>query len=211
MTACTSYSLPEVIQPHVELITPSVHFDALVPRPRQETPSLKKRKLNNKPVSGAAKSLGRPDSFNGPKLSPDRASSSLKGIITELENCDEFITPFCLRALYNVVYKPVATHKNSYGIVEYTPQAFLASDLDLFFKNFSSGLIGSRPNLVSIDGGQSWYIVCIQLYEILIGVVQTTNQSFNFNGESDLDLEYGMTIAAPQKITLYQAGDLPQG
>jgi len=79
--------------------------------------------------------------------------------------------------------------------VEYTPQAFLASDLDMFFKNFSSSIIGSRPEFVSIDGG----------------VVQTTNQSFDFNGESDLDLEYGMTLVAPQKVTLYQAGDLVEG
>jgi len=119
----------------------------------------------------------------------------LKGILGDLATCDQAITPDCLRALYKVEYKPVATKKNSYGIVEYTPQAFLASDLDMFFKNFSSSIIGSRPEFVSIDGG----------------VVQTTNQSFDFNGESDLDLEYGMTLVAPQKVTLYQAGDLVEG
>lgn len=155
--ACTSYSLPEHIQPHVELITPSVTFDALVPRPRQETSPFKKRQLNNQPVPDAAKSLGDPSSGNGPKLSP-AGSGGLKGIITQLENCDQFITPVCLRALYDVIYKPIATKKNSYGIVEYTPQAFLASDLDLFFKNFSSGLIGSRPDFVSIDGGHTLWM-----------------------------------------------------
>ena len=45
----------------------------------------------------------------------------------------------------------------------------------------------------------------------LSGFAQTVNQSFDFNGESDLDLEYGMTLAAPQQVTLYQAGDIPEG
>ncbi len=58
----------------------------------------------------------------------------------------------CLRALYGIDYTPVATDKNTFGIgmfvlnytsfqsnctlstVEFTPQAFLPGDLDLFFR-----------------------------------------------------------------------------
>jgi len=89
-----------------------------------------------------------------------------------------------------------SAHKNSYGIVEYTPQAYVESDLDLFFKNHSKPSVGQRPDVVSIDGG----------------VVQTTNQNFSFNGESNLDLQYGMALVGPQqKVTLYQVGDLIEG
>jgi tripeptidyl-peptidase-1 len=42
-------------------------------------------------------------------------------------------------------------------------------------------------------------------------VVQQTDQSFNFNGESDLDLEYAMTLTNPQTVTLLQTGDLVEG
>lgn len=42
-------------------------------------------------------------------------------------------------------------------------------------------------------------------------VVQTTNQSFAFNGESDLDLEYAMALTNPQTVTLFQVGDAVQG
>lgn len=35
-----------------------------------------------------------------------------------------------------------------------TPAAFLQSDLDLFFGNFSPSLVGQSPTFVSIDGGQ---------------------------------------------------------
>lgn len=44
-----------------------------------------------------------------------------------------------------------------------------------------------------------------------IAVIQTVNQSFDFNGESDLDLEYAMGLTNPQKITLLQTGDLVEG
>ena len=62
-------------------------------------------------------------------------------------------------------------------------------------RNFSPSLVGVRPKAVLIDGA----------------VVQTTNQSFNFNGESDLDLKYAMALTNPQPITLLQTGDLVEG
>lgn len=61
--------------------------------------------------------------------------------------------------------------------------------------NFSPSQVGVRPDLVSIDGG----------------VVQTTQQSFDFNGESALDLEYSFALTNPQPITLLQTGDLVEG
>lgn len=65
----------------------------------------------------------------------------------------------------------------------------------MFFHNFSASQVGQKPLLVSIDGG----------------VAQTVNQSFDFNGESDLDLEYAMSLTNPQPITLLQTGDLVEG
>jgi hypothetical protein len=44
------------------------------------------------------------------------------------------------------------------------------------------------------------------------GVVQNTQQGFQFNGESDLDLQYAMSlVTAKQEVTLYQVGDEVQG
>lgn len=80
--------------------------------------------------------------------------------------------PDCLRVLYSFNYTFVAPEKNTIAIgklqativfaiiltsscntVEYTPQAYVASDLDLFFSNFSPSQVGERPVLYSIDGG----------------------------------------------------------
>lgn len=50
-----------------------------------------------------------------------------------------------------------------------------------------------------------------QPYQKLTAIIQTTNQSFDFNGESDLDLEYAMSLTAPQEILLLQTGDIVEG
>ncbi|KAF8964244.1 Pro-kumamolisin, activation domain-containing protein [Flammula alnicola] len=172
---CHNYSVPAHVREHIDLIRPTVQFNH-----RPSPLALRKR----------GGGLGMPSARTGPKK-----SDKLITVTPSLDTCDENITLDCLRALYAVNYTPVATAKNSYGIVEFTPQAFLAGDLDLFFANFSPSLVGVRPKNVLIDGA----------------VVQTTDQSFNFNGESDLDLEYSMGLTNPQPITLLQTGDLVEG
>lgn len=43
-----------------------------------------------------------------------------------------------------------------------------------------------------------------------VGVVQD-QQSFELNGESNLDLEYAMVLTNPTPVTLLQTGDLVEG
>ncbi|MCJ1352337.1 MAG: hypothetical protein MMC33_002321 [Icmadophila ericetorum] len=180
--ACTEYHVPEHIRAHVDFITPTVHFDARI---HPVDGKLKKRKLGT--------GVGSPGSGSLPK--EGATNLNLNSIISELENCDNLIVPDCLRALYLIPPGFSDNSKNSYGIVEYTPQAYLQTDLDLFFSNFSKNQVQKTPIFNSIDGG----------------VDQTADQSFDYNGESDLDLEYAMALINPQKITLYQTGDLPEG
>ncbi|KAI0648913.1 subtilisin-like protein [Trametes meyenii] len=169
-----AYHLPEHVAPHVELVTPTLHFDAKV----------RKRSVKSK--------VGNPGS--GP-VSP-KTTGTIKNIFNQLQHCDEQITPICLRALYNFAYVPLAAHKNSIGIVEYTPQAYVPSDLDMFFGNFSKSQVGERPSLVSIDGGT---------IDIGFG-------GFDVNGESNLDLQYAMSLVGKgQPVTLYQTGDDVEG
>ena len=45
-----------------------------------------------------------------------------------------------------------------------------------------------------------------------IGQLQATEESFNLNGESSLDLEYAMgLVGKTQPVTLYQVGDFVEG
>lgn len=178
---CESYSLPEHVQSHVEIILPTVHFD--VPKQR-----LAKKTQPRSTSSKGATPISHITTNGQLAFGSSNASS--------LANCDKQVTPACLRALYNFE-DPVlfSTSKNSFAIVEYTPNAFLQSDLDMYFRNFSPKLVGQSPTLVSIDGG----------------VDQTQTEDFSLNGESDLDFEIAMTLVAPQQVTLYQVGDVIEG
>ncbi|KAI0642913.1 subtilisin-like protein [Trametes meyenii] len=176
---CHSYSVPEHVREHIDIIQPTVHFRHRLPR----TDQLQKRTLGQFGKLEAA-------IHGGPKTDGKQVT-----ITPGLEDCDEHITLDCLRALYSINHTPVATANNSFGILELTPQAFLQSDLDMFFANFSPSQVGTSPVLVSIDGG----------------VVQTRNQGFGLNGESDLDLQYAFGLTNPQPILLLQTGDLIEG
>jgi len=176
------YHLPEHVSKHVELVMPTLHFDVKVIRDGSAA------KRDSPP---GYKNMGRPGSgIVNPKF-----TGAIETVLTELANCDQQITPDCIRALYNFVYEPQATDKNTIGIVEYSPEAYLDADMDAFFGNYSPSQVGQRPALVSIDGG----------YE------QTLFGGFSINGEADLDLQYAMALVGPsQNVTLYQAGDLDE-
>ncbi|MBE3046434.1 S53 family peptidase, partial [Candidatus Bathyarchaeota archaeon] len=105
------------------------------------------------------------------------------------------ITPACLRALYAMPPGTLQSPNNTLGVVEYTPQAFLQPDLDRFFTDFQPELVGEGPEVHFVAGG----------------VLQREKQSFFYNGESSLDLEYAMTLVYPQRVILYQVGDMDQG
>lgn len=93
--ACDSYSVPEHIQPHIDLIKPTVQFDR---RPIQPARSGQNEK-RDVPSFPAPKAMPMPDNLR-----------------PELDNCDQMITLDCLRALYSFNYTPIATDKNSFGV-----------------------------------------------------------------------------------------------
>ena len=210
--ACEEYHLPAHIQKHVDFITPTVHFDAKIDRDptdlrrrsktKRDDTTAQQKKRDEKLVkrspsttaavgtpveSGAVQKIGLPSSGSLPK-----PGDVVNIIEAELATCDEYITPDCLRALYDIPINAITAPGNSYGIVEYTPQAYIPTDLDLFFANYSPKSVGDRPIFDAIDGG----------------FLQTEYVDFDYNGESDLDLEYGMTLVYPQNVTLYQVGDI---
>ncbi|KAF8526061.1 subtilisin-like protein [Hysterangium stoloniferum] len=193
--ASTSYSLPENLHSHIDLITPTLlisHAEFGSSEPTHQALALRDVSMDGL-SSDLLRSLGSPTSDDLPKLKGPLLTPI--GLKTDLDTCDVNITPDCIRALYNIKHKPIATDKNTFGIVEYTPQAILQTDLNLFFQNFSTTQALKTPNLVSIDGG----------------IPQNISQGFNFNGESSLDLQYGMTLTNPQPVQLYQVGDLVEG
>ncbi|KZT64886.1 subtilisin-like protein [Daedalea quercina L-15889] len=184
------YHLPEHVSKHVEIVSPTLHFDTIPRGPAGQWQKVGSRDDSNS--SSSARTIGQP----GFGTSFPKTKGTIQSIIDQLENCDEQIVPNCLRALYDFEYYPLVPDKNSLAIVEYTPQAYVASDLDMFFSNFSPSQVGQRPVLYSIDGGY----------------IQTDYGGFDYNGESNLDLQYAMSlVGSRQPVQLYQAGDLYEG
>ncbi|KAH9924577.1 subtilisin-like protein [Fomitopsis serialis] len=183
------YHLPDHVSKHVEIVSPTLHFDTT---PNGPAGSWQKLGGRDSPSTESSHAIGQP----GFGISFPKTKGTVQSIFDQLENCDEQIVPNCLRALYDFEYYPLVPEKNSLAIIEYTPQAYVASDLDLFFSNFSPSQVGERPVLYSIDGGY----------------VQTDYGGFDYNGESNLDLQYAMSlVGSRQSVQLYQAGDLYEG
>ena len=141
----------------------------------------------------AGKKIGAPDSPSLPKQGGqvNKTENSIDGLNT----CDTFITPDCLRALYEIPVSTRANPANSLGVVEYTPQIYIQEDLDLFFSNYSKNQKQRTPILNSINGG----------------IAGNRTQGFFLNAESNLDLEYTMTLVNPQPVQLFQVGDFIEG
>ncbi|TFY61990.1 hypothetical protein EVJ58_g4155 [Rhodofomes roseus] len=187
------YHLPEHVSKHVEIVSPTLHFDTKPRGPAGQWQKVGSRDDASASSNSSAHAIGQP----GFGTSFPKTTGTVQGIIDQLENCDEQIVPNCLRALYDFDYYPLVPEKNSLAIVEYTPQAYNASDLDIFFGNFSPSQVGQRPILYSIDGGY---------------LETEDGGGFYYNGESNLDLQYSMTLVGPrQPVQLYQAGDFYEG
>lgn len=81
--------------------------------------------------------------------------------------------------LLDLVESSANESRSSFGIYEQAPQAYIQSDLDLFYASLAINVPkGTAPTLDSIDGGTPQHIV----------------ESFDYNGESDLDLEYAIAL-----------------
>lgn len=108
-------------------------------------------------------------------------------------NCSTLITIDCLRALYGFPAGKYNHTGNEMGIAEWADFLY-APDLDVFFKNFTSPRIpaGTRPDFISIDGGQR-------------GNLSSTQQGSGV--ESALDIQSAYSIIWPQQTRLYQNGD----
>jgi tripeptidyl-peptidase-1 len=197
----SSYSLPAHVRSHVDFITPTLHFNVKLDLRRglrqNEAISLKTKKKKKK--KSRLNYLGSPGGPVSPVIRPIPAGTHISAV--SLATCASLITPNCLRALYGIPTLATNTRtnpSNSLGIVEYTPQQYIPSDMLQFFSNFSTQQVQRTPTMVSIDGGS-------------INYNTPSSSIFAYSGESNLDLQYAMALVNPLKVTLYQTGDQTEG
>jgi tripeptidyl-peptidase-1 len=183
--ATEEYSVPATIQHQIDFIFPTVHFDVKIIRNPKQSNDLKESSVEHvKSVgTGLANVLKRVDS----------ADSAGSKQASELSSCDTRIIPICLQTLYNFVnYTQKSSKKNNYGIVEYSPQAYVQSDLNLFLTLFNPSAIDTKLIIDLID-------------DPFLNTTYPGN--FMLSGESNLDLQYAVSLVYPTLVTLYQTGD----
>ena len=119
---CDDYYVPEFVQPHVDFITPTVHFDTKIPQGRhmekRDVP-LEKRASPTVAAAGvpvqSKAAVNKITNPNGGFLPKKGANIDINGILAELQNCNQFIVPDCLRALYLFPPNFAVNSKNSFG------------------------------------------------------------------------------------------------
>lgn len=127
--ACEQYHVPEHLVEHIDIVTPTVHFDQRVGRERtgQKEPvgdaadldELRRKRENDKRTAAGGSALekrGRP--FSGIVGKPSDATNPKQGASADnammsLAQCDSMITPGCLRALYNMPKGSLAASNNT--------------------------------------------------------------------------------------------------
>lgn len=139
-----------------------------------------------------------PSIFRQPKRAakdpkPAGALESRSGTNTTTRvDCFKYVTPECLRLLYNIPSDEIAPHpNNTLGIFQLSWMTWLPDDLDLFFSRFDPRVTGHRPVMIPINGGYQ----------------QTNHTGFVYNAEPGLDFEYAMALTHPLPVTNIQVGD----
>ncbi|KAI1326976.1 protease s8 tripeptidyl peptidase [Xylariaceae sp. FL0255] len=185
-----AYHLPAHIQEHVDYVTPGVKATMMDLRRFRRTTTTKR----SIPTSEKRNPLtGNKAKHTSKKLMTEvaKAKAGANAVSGELANCDELITPACIRALYHFsAPSPHATVSaaNSMGIFE-EGDYYDQPDLNSFFAVYTPYIKnGTHPKLDSIDGGVA----------PLPGM---------YGEESPLDFLIAYPIIFPQTITLYQTDD----
>lgn len=187
MPACDQYHVPQAIQEHIDYISPGIRLMApMQGRYRRDLGTRGgKMTLDVSPAPAPAPATRQ-------SASP-RAETNLTG---SLANCDVWITPACVAALYQIPAADKADPSNAMGIFEAYANPWDQLDLDLFFSTYTAELSngpipnGTHPINREIDGA----------------VAETTNATES-GAETMLDLCLAYPIVYPQDIVLWNADD----
>ncbi|KAK2466005.1 hypothetical protein APHAL10511_001646 [Amanita phalloides] len=129
----TSYSLPEHLHVHVDVIQPTTSFG----RFRNQYSSLAIIEEDTKEMQS----------------SEDQIVDPVTGVTVDA-SCNQTITVNCLYQLYNAVgYKPLAKGGNSIGITGYLGQYANIEDLQSFYREQRPDALGTNFDFVSVNGG----------------------------------------------------------
>ncbi|KAI0065706.1 tripeptidyl peptidase A [Artomyces pyxidatus] len=134
----TSYSLPEHMHAHIELVQPTTFFSRM--KYHRTTFRFSDSQSDAPSVPGETILVVNAD---GTKVLVDAS-------------CNTTITITCLKQLYNAVgYKPSATNGNQIALTGYLEQFANVEDLQLFYADQVPGAVNSSFKVTLINGGEN--------------------------------------------------------
>jgi tripeptidyl-peptidase I len=148
--ATEEYSVPLAVRDHIDFITPTVQFDAVISKrnmKKRAEPGIEKMVSKTKPIPDL-----KPGK-TGPYATNSNGSTNATAAFdpTDLSICDQYITTECLRALYNMPNGTLAN--SSIQIVEYTPQSFIPNDLAIYLSSMDPWIPSTiQPQVDFVDG-----------------------------------------------------------
>ncbi|KAF9886347.1 hypothetical protein FE257_011492 [Aspergillus nanangensis] len=157
-----AYSIPDDVVSHVNMIQPTTRFGQI--RPDRATSRTNPEKISEHILSAMA-------------LAPNST------------DCDQMITPACLKKLYNVGdYKADPKRGSRIGFTNYLEEVPRYSDMQTFQKTLALYAEGQNFSVVTYNGGVN------------------NQHAASDSGEANLDLQTIMGISSPVPITAYITG-----
>ena len=204
----TQYSVPNDLQTHIDLITPTIYFGKTLPQMTlpgrdRRTKRLVPRYLNNfngttnssipSPTNSTTPSptnstILHPTTSTAPRTSSTATPSPTSRPIDA--NCATLITPTCLKELYNINYTADPSSGSKIGFGSFLNETARTEDLSLFQE--AQGIPQQGFAVELINGGVN---------DQTIGTIP--------HGEADLDVEYINGISTPLPIIEYITGGSP--
>ena len=181
LTCIIRYQIPTHLRQHVDFITPGTSLRSFTKRWTDATASSPTAKSSNDSSNGTC--LGTPGQRG---VSP--SSLAQINLATNLSLCNEYVTPACIRVLYQIPSN-ISTHPdNSMAIFESTG-TYIQSDMDTFFKYVATDVpVGTQPKKLMINGAEITTIFNPQQ-----GVVSE---------EANLDFQIAWSLLYPLNISL---------
>ncbi|EIW76473.1 subtilisin-like protein [Coniophora puteana RWD-64-598 SS2] len=163
----TSYSLPEILHDHIELVHPLTMYTSMKPL---------RSKVHY--ADGAIQDIVMTLASNNFGPRSESASSAID------PSCNYQITPSCLRQMYNIGnYTPSATNGNAIGVTAFINNFANFDDFHKFLELQVPAAAGGGANfsVVSISGGMN----------------NQTNGTAGSEADLDVEYAYGLTYPTP--------------
>lgn len=198
----TEYSVPEDLQTHIDLITPTTYFGKTVPQRPMPGMDRRERRLvpryltnfngttngtNPSPTNSAS---SRPTGSAAPRPTSSATLSPPEPTSRPVDpSCAELITPTCLKEIYNINYTADPNSGSKIGFGSFLNESARLADLFIF--QAAQGIPKQGFSVELINGG-------------------VDNQAiYGPHGEADLDVEYISGISSPLPIISYITGGSP--